>query len=267
MRKQSLRQTANRYFQTDNRGNSRDKKQRYYVIHKMIDDLFTIGEVPPNWYHLNIVQLQQLVNFWYKKKIKPATMLRHMSIIRNFLENIGHEELRCDNKNLGIIHQRTSIKKPKLSKDTWEKTTVPIARVLLGLQIHFGLTFSEAMRLVPDVHIKKQALWLTREISFNSSDRFIPFRTEVQSKIIAEFIELSRDQSLIEAHGYDVIRFQYRKAMQKLKLPTLKSYRYHYAQQLLLELSPVMKHYQLSLLIMDEMGLKSRTTLWNYLHE
>ncbi|HGC5653726.1 hypothetical protein [Legionella pneumophila] len=47
----------------------------------------------------------------------------------------------------------------------------------------------------------------------------------------------------------------------------MKCWRYLYAQQLSLQLSPQMSHYRLTLLIMDEMGLKSRTTLWSYLNE
>ncbi len=49
MRKYSLRQTANRYLKTDNRGSFKNKKHRTFVIHKMIDDLFIIGNVPSSW--------------------------------------------------------------------------------------------------------------------------------------------------------------------------------------------------------------------------
>lgn len=61
-------------------------------------------------------------------------------------------------------------------------------RLLLNLQIHFGLTLSEVMRLIPGVHVQKDKLWLTREMTFNSMDRLVPVRTDVQANIIDEFI-------------------------------------------------------------------------------
>ncbi|MBP6917621.1 MAG: hypothetical protein KBB94_01735 [Legionellaceae bacterium] len=88
MRKYSLRQTANRYLKTDNRGSFKNKKHRTFVIHKMIDDLFIIGNVPSCWNALKIAHIQQLVQYWQKQKIKPATIMRYMTVIRDFLNNI-----------------------------------------------------------------------------------------------------------------------------------------------------------------------------------
>ena len=268
MRKNSLRQTANRYFQTNNCGSPRDKKQRHYVIHKMIDDLFTLGAVPPKWQRLTQEQLQLLIQLWHKRKINPATMLKHMTVIRGFLKKIGHQGITMDNKSFGIVRKIDLKKKPAITPDIWQKTSILIGRVLLGLQIHFSLTLSEAMRLVPDIHIQQQTLWLTREITFNSLDRLIPFRSETQTELLNELKRLTpSNQSIITTHGYEVVRYQFRNALQELKLPPLKSYRYLYAHQLQQQLSPTLGHYRLSLLIMDEMGLKSRTTLWSYLRE
>ena len=268
MRKNSLRQTANRYFQTNNCGSPRDKKQRHYVIHKMIDDLFTLGEVPARWQRLTPEQVQGLIQLWHKRKINPATMLKHMTVIRRFLEKIGHQGIPLDNKRLGIIRKVALKKNLSITPDIWQTTSIPIGRVLLGLQIHFGLTLGEAMRLVPDIHSQQKNLWLTREITFNSLDRLIPLRSEIQTQILNELKQLTpNSNSLIATQGYEVVRYQYRQALQELKLPPLKSYRYLYAQQLQRQLLPTLDHYRLSLLIMDEMGLKSRTTLWTYLHE
>ena len=88
MRKYSLRQTANRYLKTDNRGNFRNKKHRSFVIHKVIDDLFIIGNIPSSWKALKANHIQQLVQHWQKQKIKPATIMRYMTVLRSFLNNI-----------------------------------------------------------------------------------------------------------------------------------------------------------------------------------
>tara|TARA_R110002126_G_scaffold273866_1_gene418518 strand:- start:42004 stop:42414 length:411 start_codon:yes stop_codon:yes gene_type:complete len=134
------------------------------------------------------------------------------------------------------------------------------------MQIHFGLTLSEAMRMVPSIHIQEHQLWLTREITFNNEDRCVPFQTTEQAKILAELNQLTENhQSLIESHGYDAVLFAWRDALRVLKLPPRKSYRYVYAQLRQKQLGTTLSHYKTTLTIMDEMGLKSRTTLWGYL--
>ena len=268
MRKNSLRQTANRYLHTDNRGSHQDKKQRTYVIHKMIDDLFTLGKVPEKWQLLTIEHLKELVRHWHKQKLKPATMIKYMTVIRIFLHDIGHDGVTTDNRDLGIARKAYKRKTFNIAADVWNQSKDPIARVVLGLQIHFGLTQAEALRLTPDIHIQEHALWLTREITFNSLDRLVPLRTETQMNILDEIKRITPgDKSFISTYGFESVRLTLRQELQKLNLPPLKSYRHLYARQLQYQLGAILGHYQLSLLIMDELGLRSRTTLWSYLHE
>jgi hypothetical protein len=136
------------------------------------------------------------------------------------------------------------------------------------MQIQFGLTFSEALNLVPDIHIQEHALWITREIAFNSEDRAIPLRSESQRSIIDELIEYTKGhQCLSKVHHCDDIRALWRMALISKQLPLNKSFRYLYAQHLKKELSPILGSYQTNWLIRDEMGIKSRNTLWLYLNE
>ncbi|CDZ75791.1 hypothetical protein BN59_00049 [Legionella massiliensis] len=46
MRKQSLRQTANLYLVNDSKGSPRDKQYRRFVIDRVIEDLFVLGNAP-----------------------------------------------------------------------------------------------------------------------------------------------------------------------------------------------------------------------------
>ena len=154
MRKQSLRQTANRFLNTDNRGCFKERKRRSYVIHKMIDDLFIVGDVPLKWQALKTVHIQKLVKHWQKRKLNPATIMRHLGIIRKFLY-----EMECptaneiSNNSLGLRCPGKHKKKPKIYPGFWQNISTPSVRLLAGLQIQFGLTLSEAMRLNSDFHI------------------------------------------------------------------------------------------------------------------
>ncbi|KTD57885.1 phage integrase N-terminal domain-containing protein [Legionella shakespearei] len=264
MRKQSLRQEANLIL-SSNRGSFRERKYRRYVIYKMINNLFTVGKVPPNWKCIDATHMQLLVKHWHQQKIKPSTMMNYMTIIRKFLRTVGNETTNIDNQSLGIIASRKSHKRVNIPIERWQKIDEPVARLLLNLQIHFGLTLSEAMRLRSDVHVHKDKLWLTRELTFNSMDRCVPFRTDVQTKIIDEFILATDDLStLIERYGYRSLCFAWNHALKKLRIPVKKSCRYLYAQLMFKELSSTYDKDELTKLLMDEMGLTSRISMWNY---
>ncbi|STX50758.1 putative integrase [Legionella busanensis] len=51
MRTQLLRQFANQQIKFDRQGKYLYRKHRAYVIRKMIDDLFSIRQVPPTCKH------------------------------------------------------------------------------------------------------------------------------------------------------------------------------------------------------------------------
>ena len=51
------------------RGPYRTRLHSRYVIHKMIDSLFAIGDVPPKWHALTQSQVQKLVVYWQQKNI------------------------------------------------------------------------------------------------------------------------------------------------------------------------------------------------------
>ncbi len=266
MQKKSLRQAANHYIQNNRTGSLRDKKQRRYIIYKLIDDLFYLGDTPSTWDALAPEQFHKLVTLWRRKKIKPSTIMNHMTIIRKFLMSLGYETSALENQNLGLTKKPKIKKQPKANPATWEQAQSPIARVLLGLQIHFGLTLSEAMRIVPSIHVQEHQLWLTREITFNNEDRCVLLQTAEQKKILNELTKLTANhKNLIESHGYDAVLFFWQDAVLALKLPPEKTYRYLYAHLRQKALINTLGHYKMTLTIMDEMGLKSRTTLWGYL--
>lgn len=87
----------------------------------MINDLFTVGKVPPHWKGIYASHLQLLVKHWHQQKIKPSTMMNYMTIIRKFLSNIGNEATNIDNQSLGIIVSRKSHKRINIRLERWQK--------------------------------------------------------------------------------------------------------------------------------------------------
>lgn len=268
MRKSQLRQQADRFLHLDNRGSHRDKLFRRFVIHNMIDSLFAIGDIPPKWHALTKEHIHQLVAHWHRKKIKPATIMKYMTVIRYFLQSIEHSLSEIDNKNLDLSRVNTLQINCKIMLDDLQKISEPVARTVLCLQAQFGLTFSEAIHLIPEIHIQENSLWLTREITSNSQDRIVPFRTDFQRTTLCDLSLITNNsKNIIDAFGYDAVRHAYKYALKSEKLPVKKCYRYLYARMIHAQLSSTLSHYQLTPLIMREMGLRSRTSLWGYLRE
>ncbi len=268
MRQQSLRQTANRYLKTDNRGSFKEKQHRAYVIHKVIDDLFLVGDVPASWPRLKSLHIQKLVGHWEQLKIQPATIMRYMTVIRCFLNSIDCPIANIDNQSLCLVRDYQRRSKKSIQSNVWQTMTEPTARLIMALQTQFGLTFGEAIRFIPDIHYRDNSLWITREIAFNSEDRSIPLRNESQKTLILDLTTHTHgSKSLMQLYGCVDIRHQWRQALAVHRLRANKSYRYLYAQHLKAELSPILGNYQVCWLIRDEMGIKSRNTLWLYLNE
>jgi hypothetical protein len=233
----------------------------------MINDLFATGELPPHWKAINATHLQRLVKHWQKQKLNPSTMMNYMTIIRKFLTSIGNCATDVDNPSLGITVSKTPRKKINISLERWQKIDEPLAKLLLNLQIYFGLTLREAMRLIPVVHVRGNTLWVTRDITFNSMDRVIPIRTDTQAKIIDEFNIITQNQhTLVDLYGYRALCFRWNKALKTLRIPVKKSCRYLYAQFAFKQLTPTYTNDSLTKLLMNEMGLTSRVSVWNYLN-
>ena len=266
MRKHSLRHEANIYL-SNRQGSPRERKYRRYVILKMINDLFTTGELPPHWYAINATHLQRLVKHWQKQKLNPSTMMNYMTIIRKFLTSIGNCVTSMDNQSLGITANKKIRKNVNIPLERWQKINDPLAKLLLNLQIYFGLMLREAMRLIPGVHVRDNTLWVTRDITFNSMDRVIPIRSDTQAKIIEEFNLITHNQhTLISMHGYRTLCFRWNTALKTLRIPVKKSCRYLYAQLTFKQLTSSYTTDSLTKLLMNEMGLKSRSSVWSYLH-
>ncbi|HAT2040426.1 TPA: integrase [Legionella pneumophila] len=269
MRTQSLRQFANRQIKQDRQGKYLYRKHRAYVIHKMIDDLFVIRQVPPSWQALQSEQIHKLVRYWKKQNINPVTIMRYMTIIRRFLQMNDCAIANIDNQSLELSRPIIRKKRKKIiSPDIWKSLQDPIARVIMGLQSEFGLTFKEAILIKPHIQVRECSIWVTRDIAFNSSDRTIPVRTKNQKVVLNLFNWLTQQNgNLLQLKSYEVIRIIWRSALAKHRLSSTKSWRYLYAKQMYSHLLPEYGNYKACWLIRDEMGIKSRNTLWLYLKE
>lgn len=268
MRKNQLRLQIDYYCRNDHTGSHQSRKHRYFVLHKMIRDLHSIGHVPPKWHAVTEEHIQQLVKHWQQKEqLNTSTLMKYLTIIRNFFKKIEHELPGISNQELGLKRCKCSLKVAPQSIHRFDNLTNPIAKLLLELQVYFGLTLSEAMRLCPNIHLQDNFLWVTRDIAKNSLDRMIPIRIDKQLEIIQLFQTHCKKQNLILTHGYHTVRNTYSLELNEIGLPSSKGYRYLYAKNTYSELCKALSPYLAKQTLMREMGLQSRRTLWSYLNE
>ncbi|WP_131783790.1 phage integrase N-terminal domain-containing protein [Legionella gresilensis] len=267
MRKYNLRQTANQYLKLASQGSYKERKQQAYVIRKMIDDLYTVGDVPPSWNALQSLHIHKLIAYWKRSKLRTGTIMNHMTIVRRYLKSIDCSLTNIDNKSLQLSKSQKRRRKLKLQHDHWKEWDIQIPRLIMALQTEFGLTFQEAIYVKPEIHIQEDSLWITRNISFNSLDRTIPIRNETQETILSEIRQLTQRKAIVEFNGYEETKFAWRKELKKYALPLKKSWRYLYAKQMYQYLLPILGKYETYWLIRSEMGIKSRDSLWRYLNE
>ncbi len=268
MRKHKLRQEVDNYFRHHHTGSYRTRKHRYYVLYKVIRDLFHIECVPGKWHALTSEHLQKLVLYWKKEKYKSTTIMNYMTVIRCFLQNIGNCIPDIDNKSLGISKQKSRQRIIHIPIDIMQKFSNPIAKIIFEFQTEFGLTVGEAMSLIPDIHLQEDSIWITRNIATNSQDRVIPIRNDKQVEIIKSFKTLCKaSQDLSTSYGYPYLRYAYNTQLKEIQLPPSKTYRFVYAQVMHKQLTGILSNYLVCQTIMREMGLKTRMTLWRYLNE
>ncbi len=267
MRKYSLRQTANQYLKLGNQGSHKVKKQRAYVIRKMIDDLYTIGDVPSSWKGIQSHHIHQLVAYWKKSKMRTGTIMNHMTIVRHYLTSIDYTIPNIDNQSLQLSKTRKRKRKLKIQHDHWQSWDNSISRLLMALQTEFGLTYQEAIYIKPEINIQSDSVWITRNIAFNSLDRTIPIRFETQKAILDDIKKVTEGKSIAEFNDYEDTRLTWRKTLKKHALPINKAYRYLYAKQMAQYLLPILGKYDTYWVIRSEMGIKSRDSLWRYLNE
>lgn len=129
---------------------------------------------------------------------------------------------------------------------------------IMALQTNFGLTFQEAIHLSISKHVQNNQL--------ANADRFIPIVSEVQCTFLNKFNQLvGEEKSLIKKYGQQYIRIYWHSDLKRHKLPGNHSWRYCYAKQRFNQLLPELGHDKTCQSIRDEMGIKSRNTLWLYL--
>lgn len=256
----SLRQQAVLLMKANKDGTYKERKRRAFVLEKMLNELYALKQTPASWQDLETQHIHSVVRHWKDKRVKPSTIMRYMTIIRKVLVELGCHVHYIDNKSLLLSRPKPRKKRIKMSADFWQSLTNPVNRLIMALQTRFGLTFQEAVHFKISHHVQHNQLLI--------AERIIPICTEEQAVILHELKQLiGEEKSLIKKYGQQYIRIYWHSDLKCHKLPSNRTWRYWYAKQRLELLLPELGHYKTCKTIQDEMSIKSRNTLWLYLHK
>jgi hypothetical protein len=267
-RKQTLINTVKQHLERDNQGLLKTRQHRLFAMTRIVHDLFSTGIVPQNWHLLKTKDIHALVAFWQKKGLKAATIMNYLIHFRYFLNKINHPLDNIDNQSLNLSKIRNPVK-PTINEDALlQAINEPIAYVLFALQVKFGLTLLEAMRLKPDVHVLENELWVTREISTNHKDRLIPIISEEQKTLLIQFNTVTEgNKCLEEQFGDRHLRLAYKFALSTLQLPTNLNYRYVYAKARFTQLHKSQSKREAKSMVFEETHINKTNPLWTNIHE
>lgn len=267
-RKQQLLKMLNQYLDYDKQGSLKSRQHRRLILNKLVNDLYAAKVVPTSWHALTQEHIQRLVDFWRAKALQEATIMNYLACLRHFLTLIRHQLTGIDNQTLQLNKTR------KTSKPTIESTALsaqiqePLACMLFSLQTQFGLTLREALDLVPAIHILKEDIWVTRELSRNQKDRFIPIVTAEQVGLLTQLEQMTGlTQSLTKQFGEAHLRLAWRFALNQIGLPTNRSYHYLYAQARFKQLRSHQTKQESKRQVIAETTLSKTSTFWKIIDE
>lgn len=254
----SLRKQAFLLMETNKDGTYKERKRRAFVLDKMLQELYATKQPPASWQDLKTQHIHLLVKRWKAQRIKSSTIMRYMTIIRKIFTDLDCHVHYIDNSSLQLFLPKQQKKRIKMSAGFWQSLTNPPVRLIMALQIHFGLTYQEAIHFKISIHVQNNQLMI--------SDRIIPICTESQQAILNEVTQLMHEgMGLIKKYGQQYLRIFWHSDLKRHKLPSNRSWRYWYAKQRFEMLLPENGYNLTCQTIRQEMGIKSRNTLCLYL--
>lgn len=261
-----LKDEANAFFKMNKTGSHQKRVYRKKVVFKFIDTLSATRKVPLNWRCLNKSHFLEVIIYWRKNKLADDSIRRYIGEIRCFLQVINYDVKDIENNSLNI-KRADDIKKIEYHDDYLQKITDTTVLLLLSLQTEFGLTLSEAFRFSPSLHVRETFILLPRDMTNNSEDRVINIINKNQKEVIELGISIIDENiNLIQQNGYHSLRERYRQQMIKAKLTPSVNYRHVYAKKRLKALIPNGHKSKALEIILNEMGVSTRT-LRRYINE
>jgi hypothetical protein len=265
-RKSGLMQFLNQRYQHHREGNPLLRKRRFAVMCGVTDDLANIKQLPKSWYSLTEENIRNLVGHWVNQAINNSTIMNRLSVLRHFYTCIQLSHIVPSNVALNIkkLHNNNA---SDLSFKLLDHINLPIIKIILGFEIHFGMRKKEILKLISNLNIFTAYIHVSRNIAFNGKERHLPIITTEQKKIITEWNQhVPVDTSLLQIYSYYTLIEMYQYELKRLSLKSNVYHRTHYIKTRYHQLSQEKPKHVALAHIQQELGLSNRHVR-RYLHE
>ena len=243
-------------------GTPRSRKEKRNTMRQIIKELLDLKIAPNNFESLTANAIKQLVTQWKNSGNSDATIINKLSILRSFNVKGG---FGIDIPSNNAFELSKTKKKPTKSirQDIISQVSSPITECILGLQLEFGLTKLEAIRLPIAIAIEKHDLIIPKNIAYNHKERFIAIYRPEQKELLKKIGHVLADKfCLAELANERHISNLYNAELAILGVDDQCNFRSIYANNRLAELQrkkfTKKSAYQV---LMDEMGYYSRHTI------
>jgi hypothetical protein len=158
------------------------------VIRSMIKDLYRLGKPFHSIKETRPDIFVELVAYWRTKNLKISTMSNRIAILRKYLAQVQHAIQPPNNKALGLVYtKKNDVTDTPVCKAFVNEVDNKLVKIILRLQIYFGLTRNEAIQFdITSVDSEQQYLIIRKKYAHNSIDRLIPIYSFGQKDILQQ---------------------------------------------------------------------------------
>ena len=177
--------TLSRYSQ----GTAKHRETMKKVLADIVTDLLDLKIAPPGFHHMTASHITQLIHLWKEKGYAQSTIMNKLGILRNFNRQ-GLFKINIPSNGELNIKKIGKYRSQYIPEDIVHQVETPITSIILKMQLEFGVTKFEAIR-IPLKHCVTDAdLTIPTKIAYNQKQRIITMYRIEQREIIKEFFSI-----------------------------------------------------------------------------
>lgn len=247
------------------------RKNDTQVIRQAIKDLYHLKIYFASIKALGSADWVTLIQYWQSQALSARTLKNRTAILRKYMALLRTDSQLPDNDALNI---QVTPKAVSMSIADYPAVVAqmhhPLIQLIIGLQMHFGLTKNEVLYLDLSTCIAfTDTLFIQKRHAHNSHDRLIPVVTSKQ-KVLLEILtqQLGEHAQLAEAYPVKSLDYLYYGELGLLGYSPHTPFRKYYIQQRYAQLSAMPLSDCIDK-ISEEMGLSDQRDIkkWIQAHE
>lgn len=166
-------------------GTNNHRETMRKMLTNIVKDMLDLKIMPPGFHHMTSTHVTQLTDLWKTKGNSQATMINKLGALRTFNTHGKFNITIPTNAELDIQKQK-QYRLKYLSEDIVHQVESKITAIILKMQLSFGLTKYEVIRLPVANCVVDADLYIPTNIAYNRKKRVITMYKPEQRETINE---------------------------------------------------------------------------------